>query len=345
MPEFDLGNKIFNEIALDNWKVRNIISKKVEKSVDDSKSTKSMKKKRKPNANNSQDRKSQANESGLEFSQLPSEFNITVPKSEKPSTPQKMKPIAKRNFEANPKMLKRLGADRYEDLSALVEVQQRVGEAVKKLQVMWRETDRQRLTQLIRYQVVDELSKIEERKQVQKEQEERRLNQALKDKEENELKDTLIPNKPIERSPTKGVQFLSQSQFSSPTRFSPTRSKTFTEGGSDLDTKSMYTGVASKAVNLGVLEAEEYEKLRVWLSKGGPPLKSKLKEDNRVTMAVVKGSHLGTSAKSMAGKSRGTRSLTAKSHSRGTRSRKSKVEFDLENLEIDEIDHYIADAE
>ena len=123
-----------------------------------------------------------------------------------------------RDFYANPKLLQELNAHNYDKMDDMSQLQVQVEAALEKLRVQWKAYDETKLTYLIRKQTITELIKIEERKQVRRDQAEivkRRKEKLEEDREMAEISavgTTMMSKSGMFGSPGKsGVNFMDKS--------------------------------------------------------------------------------------------------------------------------------------
>lgn len=81
----------------------------------------------------------------------------------------KVKP---RDFDAQAKILTQLGASKYDSLSDVNELTLHIEETMKAQKVQWKTLDETELKAKIKRQLIYELTRIEERKQVRRDQKE-----------------------------------------------------------------------------------------------------------------------------------------------------------------------------
>ena len=141
-------------------------------------------------------------------------------------------------------------------------------------------------------------------------------------------------------SPSKGVGFANQSQASSPTKFggSPTK-KSMYDGGSEADTKSIMTGGmgAKSPSKFGGLMGMGRD-IGAIIASAGAAAKSGLTMDNKNFRKMNAGGAALPSQKSQTGKS-------SFSKGTGTKSKRSKTEYDFENMEVEQVEDLIEEAE
>ena len=192
--EIDLGNDKFNKVVSDIKFVRERLLKKVV-SPDEEKSQKSKKNKRKSKfpggaANTSGGfgsiNDSQLNMDGLSvMDQHPGMTSSIADKSQTFWT-SKVKP---RDFKFKSNILAQLGAENYDAKEDINAMKLNIEETIIRLRVDWKQMDMAELKAMIKRQVIAELCRIEERKQVRRDHAELQKKKKAKAEAEQENKD------------------------------------------------------------------------------------------------------------------------------------------------------------
>jgi hypothetical protein len=134
-------------------------------------------------------------------------------------------------------MLKRLGAEYYDQSDDLNALQLRLAEVVKEQMTNWKTQDNEKIKYLVRMCVIGELNRIEERKQTRRDQKAIDAKNRLKREQERIEKENsaVVSLNKSQLSPSKKNVDFDKSQTSSPYGRSPTKKTGYGEG-SDVDT-------------------------------------------------------------------------------------------------------------
>lgn len=161
------------------------------------------------------------------------------------SSVMNFKKVKKRDFNINCKMLTSLGAEYYDGLQNIDSLALQVKQTLAKSKTLWKETDDEKLYRMIKRCLIDELYKVEERKQVRRTQEE--IARREQERREAEQENQEMLNQKAQQSPGKGVNFGGSpwKKGGSPTKLALDQQSNMQSEADD--TKSFMTGMMSKS--------------------------------------------------------------------------------------------------